>query len=400
MKILVVHNFHRNGSASGDDQVFKNETKLLEDHGNTVLKFSVSNDDYDNANIFNKIRYALGMIWSFKYYNEIKKIINEYHPDVMHVHTFSPLLSPSILYSAKKCDIPVVATLHDTRFVCPCATSLRNNKICNKCGDGRYFRMIKYKCYKNSRVQSLIMAFIHTYHNKRKSFYNQIDRYICLNDIQIDLLKKNDYEEKKIVKKYNFMEDIYSIENNQDTEEIDIQLPEKYVVFYGRISEEKGIRVLMKVWDKIKDIPLVVMGVGSLDDEFKKWADNKKNVYFLGYTKHEKCLSIVKKCEFVLFPSIWYEGCSMVMIETQCIGKAIVATDIGFSSEAITEGFDGLKVKLGDINGFVKKIRYLWENHNICVKMGENARNEFEKKYTPLHSYNKLMEIYKEVIED
>ena len=52
MKILAIHNFHRKGSASGDDQVFKSETELLERHGNQVIRYTVSNDEFDNVGIF------------------------------------------------------------------------------------------------------------------------------------------------------------------------------------------------------------------------------------------------------------------------------------------------------------------------------------------------------------
>ena len=55
MKILAIHNFHRKGSASGDDQVFKSETELLERHGNQVIRYSVSNDEFDNVGIFGKL---------------------------------------------------------------------------------------------------------------------------------------------------------------------------------------------------------------------------------------------------------------------------------------------------------------------------------------------------------
>jgi len=394
MKVLVIHNRHRKGSASGDDQVFKNETELLCKHGDKVLKLSVSNDEFDNSNLIKKIGFAFGMIWSSKYYRVVKRIIKDENPDVIHVHTFSPLLSPSILYAAKRSGKPVVATLHDTRFVCPCATSLRNNKICNKCMDGQYFRMCSYKCYKNSFVQSLIMAIVQKYHRLRKTYFRQIDRYICLNDTQIKLLRKAGYDSKKIVKKYNFMDDIksnFQLEN-------DIKLPERYVVFYGRIGEEKGIRTLMSMWDKICDIPLVVMGTGPMDDEFKEWANGKSNVCFLGYTLHQNCLSIVKNSEFVLFPSIWYEGCSMVMIETQCLGKSIIASDIGFSSEAIQNGFDGYKVPLNNIDAFISRIYALWHNHDLCESMGKNARIKYLENYTPEKNYKELKKIYLDVL--
>lgn len=393
MKILAIHNFHRSGSASGDDQVFKSETKLLRDHGNEVFEYTISNDLFDNANILKKTIYTLGMMWSFKNYKSVKKIIQKSNPEIVHVHTFFPLLSPSILYAAKKSGVKVVATLHDTRFICPCATSLRGTEICNKCGDGKYFRMCKYGCFKNSKVQSFLVAGIFKYHRIRKSFYKKIDKYICLNENQIALLKSIGFDSDKIVKKYNFVPDA---EANLKADIVE-GIPERYVVFYGRIGEEKGVRILMKIWNQISDIPLVVMGGGPLEAEFKAWADKKDNVWYLGYTQHEKCLSIVKGSEFVIFPSIWYEGCSMVEIETESLGKALVATDLGFSEEAIEDGINGYKIKLNDVNGFVDRVRKLWESPEKCKQLGENARKDYEKKYLPEDNYQQLIQIYKSV---
>lgn len=393
MKILAIHNYHRKGSASGDDQVFNSETELLRQHGNEVVTYTVRNDEFDNAGIIGKLKATLGMLWSFKNYNAVKSLIEKEKPEIVHIHTFFPLLSPSILYAAKRCGVKVVATLHDTRFVCPCATSLRGTTLCNSCGDGHYFRMCKYGCFKNSKIQSLIVAFIFKYHRIRKSFYKQIDKYVCLNDNQIKLLENIGFEKNKIIKKYNFVPDA---EANLKAVTVE-KLPKRYAVFYGRIGEEKGIRILMKVWNKLENIPLVVMGSGPLEEEFKIWADKQDNVYYMGYVQHDKCLSIVKGGEFVVFPSIWYEGCSMVEIETESLGKGLVATDLGFSEEAIENGVNGYKVSLGDVDGFVKVIENLWNDPEKCKLVGKNARADYENKYLPEDNYNQLIDIYNSV---
>lgn len=396
MKILAIHNFHRKGSVSGDDQVFKNETELLESYGNQVIKYTVFNDEFDNAGLFGKLSATFGMLWSFKNYKEVQQIIRAEIPDIVHIHTFFPLLSPSILYASKRSGVKVVVTLHDTRFVCPCSTSLRGTKICNDCGDGNYFRMCKYGCFKNSKIQSFIVAGIFTYHRFRKSFYKQIDCYICLNENQIGLLSNIGFDKNKIIKKYNFVSDM-----EVDFKTVNIEgLPNRYAVFYGRIGEEKGIKILMQIWNKLSDIPLVIMGSGPLEGEIKQWAEQHDNIYFLGYMQHDKCLSIVKGGEFVIFPSIWYEGCSMVEIETESLGKGLIATDIGFSTEAIENGVNGYKVKLGDIEGFRKCIKELWGNSNLASEIGKNARLDYERKYKPEDNYEQLMEIYNKMLGD
>jgi len=253
--------------------------------------------------------------------------------------------------------------------------------------------MCKYGCFKNSKLQSFIVAAIFKYHRIRKSFYKQIDYYICLNDNQIRLLTDIGFDKNKITKKYNFVPDA---EANLKVIRIK-EIPKRYVVFYGRIGEEKGIRVLMKIWNELSEIPLVVMGGGPLEAEFKVWAEKQPNVYFLGYTQHDKCLSIVKGGEFVIFPSIWYEGCSMVEIETESLGKGLVVTDLGFSAEAIDNGKNGYKVKLGDVKEFVNQIRALWNDPDKCIEIGENARKDYEEKYLPEDNYQQLIKIYKTV---
>ena len=392
MKILAIHNFHRTGRPSGDDQVFKAETALLEAHGNEVIRYTVCNDDFDNAGAFGKLRNAFGMLWSGKNYRAVKQIIREKQPDVIHIHNFFPLLSPSVIYAAKRSGVPVVATLHDTRFICPCATSIRGTTLCNLCGDGHYLRMCKYRCFKGSGFQSFIVAMVFKYHRIRRSFYRQIDRYICLNDNQIKLLTDIGFDEKKIVKKYNFVKGAEA-GTTVKTE----NLPPRYAVYYGRIGEEKGIRFLMKAWNDL-DVPLVVMGTGPLADEFKRWADTKDNVHFLGYTEHDRCLNIVKGAEFVVFPSVCYEGCSMVQIEAMSLGKAIVATDLGFSQESIKDGYNGMKFPLGDEKAFEDKVRELWDTPEKCVSMGSNAREEYRQKYMPEDNYKQLMSVYETVM--
>lgn len=398
MKILVIHNFHRGGSASGDDLVFKDETNLLEEHGNEVIRYSVSNDDYDSAGVLQKLRLTFGMLWSWKYYKEVQKVIHEQHPDLVHIHTFFPLLSPSILYAAKRCGVPVIATLHDTRFICPCATSIRDGKLCNECGDGHYLRMCKYRCFKGSTLQSFWVSRVFDYHRKRRTFYEQIDKYICLNDEQIRLLESVGFDKERIVKKYNSTPDPMSmLQSRAANGKID-GLPDRYVVFYGRIGEEKGVRIIMQAWEEL-GIPLVVMGGGPLEDEFREWAEGKPQVTFLGFTEHSRCLEIVHNSEFVLFPSIWYEGCSMVMIETMSVGRGIIATDFGFSGEAISDGVNGYKVPLGDVEKFKEKIQLLWNNPEKCQEIGRKARAEYEEKYRPDENYKQLMTIYEGVLK-
>lgn len=394
MKILVVHNLHRTGSASGDDQVFKNEVNELKKYGCEVITYSVKNDSFDDQNVIGKLLTSFSMLWSIKHYRAIKKIIKDQNPDVMHVHTFFPLLSPSILYACKRAGVRLVATLHDTRLICPCATSLREGNVCSLCIDGKYFRMVRYNCFKGSRIMSFAVALIFKIHRILKTFYKKIDVYICLNDTQINLLTMAGYQKDKIKKKYNFVEDAALMES-KEIYTLATMLPERFVVYYGRIGEEKGIITLLQAWENLDDIPLVIMGDGPLRSILDEWVAGRNNVYYLGYVKHDLCVSIVKKAEFVVFPSIWFEGCSMVQIESESLSKPIIATDIGYSSEAIIDNYNGYKFPIKDANCLSTIIQSLWNDPDKIKSLGTNARKEYEQKFTPEKSIDDLLEIYK-----
>ncbi|WP_050698562.1 glycosyltransferase family 4 protein [Anaeromassilibacillus senegalensis] len=390
MKVLIVHNFHRSGSASGDDQVFRHESALLEAEGVTVLRYSVKNDSFDQQNGLGKMFSALSMFWSWKAYREIRNICKTEKPDVVHIHTFFPLLSPSVFVAAHRSSAKVVQTLHDTRYVCPNATSMRDAELCNACADGKYFRMCKYKCFKGSRLQSLIVACIFKIHRLLRIFYKDIDTYVCLNDVQMELLEQAGFDRNKMIKKYNSVSQPVPIETSLP------DLPERFVVYYGRIGEEKGMDILLNVWKRLPEIPLVVMGDGPLAEDFQKFMKSNQmtNVQYLGYTPHDKCIAIVQKAEFVVFPSVWYEGCSMVIIESFSLKKPVVATDIGFMKEAIQSGYNGLKCRRKDVADFTAKIRYLWEHPQEAKEIGENAYRDFQKNYTEEADVRKLLEIY------
>ncbi len=392
MKVLVVHNFHRSGSASGDDQVFRHEAGMLQNAGIDVLEYTLHTDDFDKKGKAGKIAAAISMLWSGKAYRDIRKICFKDKPDIVHIHTFFPLLSPSVFVAAHRSGAKVIQTLHDTRYICPNAASLCGGELCNLCADGKYFRMVKRGCFKNSRIQSLATAFIFKFHRWRKTFYNHIDRYICLNDTQIQLLLQAGFEREKLIKKYNSVP-------RPDPVPSDRKLPKRYAVYCGRIGEEKGISVLCRAWKGLGDIPLVMMGAGPQEDRLRQFiSDNPKlPIFFLGYVPHEECQFIMKQAEFILLPSVCYEGCSMTVLESFSLGKPVIATDVGFMREAIKEQGMNTVFPIRDYAAMRKIVRTLWEKKELCQYYGEIAKSEYEKKYSEEVDIINLINIYRNV---
>lgn len=392
MKVLAVHNYHRSGSASGDDQVFRHETEMLRSAGIEVIEYTLKNDQFDQAGGLHKILSAMAMLWSPKTYRDIRRICTVEKPDVVHVHTFFPLLSPSVFVAAHRSGVKVVQTLHDTRYVCPVATSLYQNEICKLCRDGHYFRMVPRKCFKNSTIQSFIVAGIFSWHRLVRTFYNNIDRYIYLNESQKLLYLDAGFAESKMVKKYNSIA-------KPNTRKSAQKLPQRYAVYCGRIGQEKGISFLCKAWLNLKDIPLVVMGGGPEEGMLREFiADHPElPIEYLGYVPHDECQGIIKDAQFLILPSVVYEGCSMVVIEAFSLGKPVVATDIGFMHEAIAEQNMDTVFPLGNMEKFSKVVRRLWQDESYCSEIGRRCLKEYEKKYNEQVDIANLIYIYQEL---
>lgn len=395
MKVLLVHNFHRAGSASGDDQVFKHEAAMLERAGVKVIKYVVQTDEFDMKGALGKVFSCLSMLWSTKIYREIRQICKKENPDIVHVHTFFPLISPAVFVAAHKSGVKVVQTLHDTRYVCPNASSICNDSICKECIDGKYFRMIRKKCFKNSRAQSAVVALIFSMHRLNRTFYKNIDRYIYLNEAQKKLFLAAGFDNRKFIKKYNSVAEPCPSKSER-------VLPEKYAVYCGRIGQEKGISVLCKAWEKLPDVPLVIMGAGPQEDMLKQFIKTHPDlqIQYLGYVPHDECQGIMGNAEFVLLPSICYEGCSMTVIEAFSLGKPVIATDIGFMHEAISAVGINTVFPMKDYNALRHKVIELWNDPDLCSQYGKIARNEYENKYSEPIDIANLTKIYYDCISE
>lgn len=119
-RILIVHNYYQ--VPGGEDTVVANEKKLLEKNGHKVILYSKSNSELKNMNIFQKLMLPVNIVFNFKTYKDIKKIIKDKHIDIVHVHNTLSLISQSVYYAAISCKVPVVQTVHNFRFLCPNAT--------------------------------------------------------------------------------------------------------------------------------------------------------------------------------------------------------------------------------------------------------------------------------------
>ena len=193
MKILQVHNQYQ--QAGGEDAVLIGEHDLLTGHGHDVQMFTISNDDI--LGFCNKLKTAWETPYSLASLQAISHELLVFNPDIVHVHNFFPLLTPSIYDACIEAGIPLVQTLHNYRVICPGALLMCRGKICEKCISGTAYRAVLHRCYRHSLFGTIAVARMVAYHRKRKTWQNKVDRFIALTEFgkkslfrQISLLIK------------------------------------------------------------------------------------------------------------------------------------------------------------------------------------------------------------------
>ena len=386
MKVLIIHNHYKN--RGGEDAVVEAEVALLKKYGHEVIYYTQSNAEIDKYSFLKKIHTFFNSHWSKYNYLKIKELIAATSPDIMHVHNTLLLITPAVYYAAKELGIPVVQTLHNYRFICPNGEFYFKGRICEYCLKNKDLqRSLFYGCWRRSRFLTAIVVKMLRFHESKNTFKDLIDCHIALSEFSRDKFIAAGYAPDKITVKPNFVSSV--------PEETQGPKMDKYALFVGRLSEEKGVRFLVKCWEAISHIPLKIMGTGELLQELKISARRKRlNIEFLGEKENEEVAKYIKNSSFTIFPSQWYEPFGRVIIESFACGIPVIASSIGAAQELVSDHKTGLLFMPADRDDLIKKVNYLWGNAALLKRMGENARAEYLLKYTEEINYEKLMRIY------
>jgi len=394
MNILLVHNFHRSGAPGGDDTVVKQEIQLLKSYGHEVVLFSKNNDDFDKLNFIKKIDTFLHLDYSQNVYKELISLIKSEKFDIAHIHNIFPLITPSVYFALKASGIPIVHTLHDFRFFCANAFLFRQGNICELCPTESTINAAKYKCFKNSFIGSVFVA-RYLSKIKKERYFLIPQKYIALTEFSKQKFIEFGIPTEKIVVKPNFVEN--SLPNPKEKKA-------DYFVYAGRLSEEKGIKILIKAFadDRLRQIPLKIIGSGPLEWELKQVVEkyNLKNIEILGLLSRLEVLKQMESSIATIFPSILYETFGLTIVESFSVGTSVVASNFGTMSVLIKPFKTGLLFERGNPEDLAEKILYLYNNRELAYEMGKNAREEYLQKYTPEVNYNILMQIYEETIRE
>ena len=381
MKILAVHNrYQRPG---GEDQVFLDETTLLETQNHRVLRYEVHNDQVKHMG---RLTLAKDTVWNTSAYRELKALIRRERPDVAHFHNTLPFVSPAGYYAARAEGVPVIQTLHNYRLLCPVALFFRDGRVCEDCmGKAVPWPGVVHGCYRGSRAASGVIATMLTVHRALRTWTEMIDVYVALTEFARNKFIEGGLPAGKIVVKPNFV------------------APDPgrgpggggYALFVGRLAPEKGTGTMLAAWDRLGTrFPLKIVGDGPLKDQVVRVAAKRSDVEWLGHRPVADVHALMRKAEMLVFPSQWYETFGRVAAEAFAAGTPVIAANIGAVAELVEHGRTGLRFRPGDPEDLATQVEWALSHPAELRRMRAEVRAEFETKYTAERNYLALMEIY------
>jgi glycosyltransferase involved in cell wall biosynthesis len=387
MKILLVHNRYQ--IAGGEDTVVHAEKSLLESHGHEILLVEADNKQIDGA--AGRFRAAMGAVHSLGGKRRVVSEVARFRPEVMHVHNFFPLFSPSVYSAAREAGVAVVQTLHNYRLVCPNALLFRDGHVCEEClGVAVPLPGVWHACYRGSRLATAPVAAMLAVHRALGTWTNMVDAYIALTEFSRQKLTEGGLPAEKMFVKSNFVHPVPTVGNAKGG----------YALFAGRLSEEKGVSTLLAAWKQLAaEIPLKIVGDGPLAHMVKSATRESHGIEWLGQVSREQVMELMQNASLLIFPSIVYETFGMSIVEAFAAGLPVVCSNIGAMSSLVRHRQTGLHFRAGDADDLVAQVRWARAQTAGLEEMRRAARGEFEANYTAERNYKMLIHIYESAIE-
>ncbi len=380
MKILIVNKFlYPNGGS--ETYIFKLGDYLISrghdvqyfgmDHesrcvGNNVDAYT-SDMDFHGGSMLSKFTYPLKTIYSTEARRKIHEVLCDFKPDVVHLNNFNYQLTPSIILEIVKWrkntghTCRIIYTAHDYQLICP-NHMLRNpvtQQNCSECIGGHFINCARGNCIHGSKAKSIIGSMEATYWKIRKT-YQYIDMIICPSEYVKAKLDTNNLFKNKTIVIHNFI----------DVPEFAKVIDDKrYVLYYGRLSEEKGIRTLLNVCKELPEVSFVFAGTGPLSNEVEKIA----NISYRGFMQGADLWNLISNARFCICPSEWNEVFGLTIGESLELGTPVIASDIGGIPEALGDG--GILFAPGDVRGLTNLIRNLWKDQAEIDTLRKKALN-------------------------
>jgi glycosyltransferase involved in cell wall biosynthesis len=387
MKVLIVHNRYRSEQPSGEDRVVDQEVDLLAASGHEVSTFQRCSDDIAAMSLLEKVAVPLRVPWNPAVRAELAAHLRRERPAVVHIHNTFPLLSPAVVAACSDAGVPAVATLHNYTMVCPPGTFYRDGRICTDCAGTTPLPAVRHGCYRGSVAATMPLA-VSVAANRRR-WWSGVARFFCISTAQRQLLIQAGMPAQRLAVKHNFVVEPRARRSG----------PGEHVLHLGRLTEEKGVHLLMAAWDRLAanggvGLPLVLAGAGPLRDEVQRWAENRHDVRLLGLQSRSQCDDLLSRAAVVVAPSMWLEAFGLVVVEAMAAGVPAVAAAHGAFLEIVDDGVTGALHRPGDVVSLAACLRRVAADSTANSSMGAAARRRYEQDFNPEAGLDRLLSGY------
>ena len=426
MRILLVNKFHyRKGGA---ETYYLTVGSELERMGHEVAYFSMKHPDnlpcewdkyFVTQREYNNVKYPLkaardgmALIYSPEAKRNFQALCEEFRPDVVHLNNVHRQITLSILDAPylKENKVPVFYTAHDYVTVCPGYLMLDGGgRVCDAClEDGRYRHCIEGRCVKGSRAKSALAAMEASFNRAHKS-NQRIDKVIAPSRFMRSKLIEGGWPEDKVIFLQNFADDaILERASEVGADSTDRENP--YLLFFGRLSIEKGVDTLLRAFDAAlsnlpRDMRLVVVGDGPDAADFKALASSlgcASRIEFAGYQTGEALQSYVEGASLAISSSKWRENMPYSIVEAFAAGTPVIGTNIGGIPELVNEGKTGFICVPGDVPSMANAISRgtsAFLEQSAYSRLQFNCRSYVMENCSREKFMNNLVNLYKESID-
>jgi glycosyltransferase involved in cell wall biosynthesis len=404
MRILQANKFfYRRGGA---EVLFFETIRGLRERGHEVSEFSMTHPNNlpsDYASYFAPEmpellgKQSLASSWkTFKrifYSQEIEQklaaLVADAKPEVAHLHNIYHHLSGSTFTKLYELKVPTVLSVHDVFPLCPNHSFLKGETLCEPCFKNKPYNCIRYRCIDNRLLPS-IAGTLEAYYYRYKKIWDRIDLYICQSQFIHDKLVEYGFPAGKM----RFARNPFSPQP--------ITPPLGYkVVYLGRVHYEKGIKIFMQAAKELRDLKLVVAGSGQEDGWVQDFARKNalSNVERVGWVGGEAWKKVMLEAKIIVVPSVFYENCSIAILEAFSYGRIVVSVDRGGNPELISDGVNGFLAKPEDPADLARAIRRAVQTTDTeAAAIAARAVEFLRKNQRPEDYFDNLEKIYVEAI--
>ena len=376
-----MHNSYRQGG--GEDAVANSDAALLRAAGHEVFEYRTSNPPTP----MKSVGTVLLSPWNPRSARDVGQIVDDFRPDIVHVHNTWYRLSPSVFRTIQKRRVPIVVTVHNYRLICPNAVLYRDGAPCTDCVGTHPWRSVVHRCYRNSLFASAAVASDISINRAIGTWATQVNRFIVATDFLGDALARSGIPRDRIIR--------LPLAVSDPGIRPDSPSRSKSVLLVSRLDAEKGTGELLRLWAQVDNgLELVIIGDGADRVALEKM--RVPRVRFSGWMKPESVVSEMLAARALVFPSVLYETFGLSIVEAFAAGLPVVANNTGTRPEVI--GTQGAGWLVSDADGWRSALSDMGSDAAID-RSGSLARRRYESLFSPKVLVPQLEELYREVVE-